>query len=507
MDNNQILSSNRIILGISVLSFAAIAASYWPTLYVMHVSWTRYNEAYSHGYLVAAIVIYAIVKESLQLGFVEKRPYSSILFAFVISIGWVAGYATQVQLLQQVLLPAIIGVWLLSVFGWQQIIRYVPPLLFIYLVIPLWGGLTDPLRQMTVNVVQFGLNFLDIPALIEGYRVTLPSGIMVVADGCSGLNYLLVSMVIGAYFAFTSLSLWQHRLLIVLLAIVIALVGNWTRVFLLVLVGHYSEMQHPLIHDHGFFGWLVFGCFLVGFFVIGSILIRKTPDREISAGNFGREDAKNRSIENGRNSRTTVVSITLVTVALVAAPLWARTISSTVHLDRDGEMSIPGFAVSPANTTAGFWLPKYKGFDEIVFATSRTHQRSYELVVVIYRQQTQGKELVYYENKLADEHVVKHLPKLTIDSGLSFNQSVVKAATGARLVWWGYKVGDNYTTSPLLAKALQLSALLAGKPKASLIALSTACTSIGCADELSPTSIDNIHLLQLQHVATGLHLD
>ena len=124
-----------------------------------------------------------------------------------------------------------------------------------------------------------------------------------------------------------------------------------------------------------------------------------------------------------------------------------------------------------------------------------------------YRQQTQGKELVYYENKLADERFVKHLPKLTIDSGLSFNQSIAKAATGTRLVWWGYKVGEYYTMSPLLAKALQLPALLAGKPEASLIALSTACTSIGCVDELSPTNIDDIHLLQLQHVATGLHLD
>lgn len=507
MDNNQILSSNRIVLSVSLLSFAAIAASYWPTLYAMHGRWTEYNEAYSHGYLVAAMAVYAIVQESLKLGFAEKRPYSSILFAVFISIVWVAGYATQTQLLQQIMLPAIIGVWLLSVFGWQQIIKYVPPLLFFYLVIPLWGGLTDPLRQMTVNVVQFGLNSLNIPALIEGYRVTLPSGIMLVADGCSGLNYLLVSMVIGTYFAYTSLTLLRHRLLIILLAIVIALVGNWTRVFLLVLVGHYSEMQHSLIHDHGFFGWLVFGCFLVGFFVVASILVKRTPDSEQSNGSLSSEDAKHRSLKNEKNSRSVIVSITLVTIALIAVPLWARTISSAVPQDRIGEISIPGFKVASANARSGFWLPKYEGFDEIVFASARTSQSDYELAVITYRQQRQGKELIYYKNKLADEHFVRQLPVLTLDSGFSFNHSLVTTAKGSRLVWWGYKVGSNYTTSPLVAKALQLPALLSGKPEASLIALSMVCTSVQCADERLSIETDETHLPLLQRVVEGLHVD
>jgi hypothetical protein len=40
--------------------------------------------------------------------------------------------------------------------------------------------------------------------------------------------------------------------------LLLGLVTNWVRIFILVLVGYYSQMQNNLVSDHELFGWLLF---------------------------------------------------------------------------------------------------------------------------------------------------------------------------------------------------------------------------------------------------------
>jgi exosortase/archaeosortase family protein len=44
--------------------------------------------------------------------------------------------------------------------------------------------------------------------------------------------------------------------------LLLALLGNWLRIISIVIVGHVTEMQSPLVSDHGTFGWLIFAALL-----------------------------------------------------------------------------------------------------------------------------------------------------------------------------------------------------------------------------------------------------
>jgi len=496
MDINQLFKVNKLTLAVSLLSIAAILATYWPMLVPLHLRWTAFNEAYSHGYMVAAMSGYGIAGQLLKNKAESSFSYSALLLALLVSAVWFAGFAVQVQLVQQLMFPAIVGAWLLAVFGRELVIKCLPAISFLYLVIPLWGFLIDPLRQVTVNVVQYGLEYLSIPALIDGYRISLPSGVLEVAGGCSGLNYLLVSLVVGTYFSYTSVVSLQRRLVIIAIAIAIALVGNWVRVFILVLVGHYSEMQNDLVYNHGFFGWGVYCVFLIGFFVVSTALVNNSPQVAEPALEAESEPEKKQGMVN----RVQLLSITLVTAVLIAAPLWGRYQTSASVLQSDLNVSFSGFSFVDITPESNVWLAGYKGYDSAQSTNVITSGRQYELTLLTYLEQRQGKELIYYRNVLADERFIDSQSPVVLREGQALNQAIVKTPGDGRIVWWGYRVAGYYTASPLMAKALQLPALLRGGSVASLVTLSTECGSVNCVKLLEDLNQQGEHLVLLSRL-------
>jgi exosortase/archaeosortase family protein len=99
---------------------------------------------------------------------------------------------------------------------------------------------------------------IDMPAVIDGNSIFIPSGEIVIADGCSGLRYFTISLAIG--YVISYLNGYTGRKLITTLAVaaLIGLFTNWLRIFLLVIIGHETNMQSSLMSDHEYFGWILF---------------------------------------------------------------------------------------------------------------------------------------------------------------------------------------------------------------------------------------------------------
>ena len=123
------------------------------------------------------------------------------------------------------------------------------------------------LQALTTTVVIWSLDILSIPFLVESSRIQIPSGIIEIAYGCSGLNYLMSGVVLGVA---CSELLFQskYKLVTVLIAFSLSILVNWIRVISIVLIAYYSKMQHPLIDDHGPYGWYLFAAVLFIFFII-----------------------------------------------------------------------------------------------------------------------------------------------------------------------------------------------------------------------------------------------
>ena len=69
------------------------------------------------------------------------------------------------------------------------------------------------------------------------------------------------------FFAATDLSGWSDRAKTIAVALALALITNWVRVYTLIIVGQYSDMQHYLITtDHYMYGWVLYGVAMIVFF-------------------------------------------------------------------------------------------------------------------------------------------------------------------------------------------------------------------------------------------------
>ena len=133
-DINQLLSVNKLTLSVSLLSIAVIITTYWSTLLPLHLRWLAFDEAYSHGYMVAAMSGISIAGHLLKNQVESIFSYSAVLLAVLVSLVWLAGFAVQVQLLEQLMLPAIAGVCVLAIFGRQLAIKCLPAVFFAFMV-------------------------------------------------------------------------------------------------------------------------------------------------------------------------------------------------------------------------------------------------------------------------------------------------------------------------------------------------------------------------------------
>ena len=97
-----------------------------------------------------------------------------------------------------------------------------------------------------------------ITAHIDGTTISLPYGQIIIADGCSGLRYMVIALALGHMLACLNHYPTQGYWLSMALALLLGLATNWVRIFVLVLVGYYTQMKSSLVGDHETFGWLLF---------------------------------------------------------------------------------------------------------------------------------------------------------------------------------------------------------------------------------------------------------
>lgn len=436
--------------------------------------WESADEPYSHGYLVVALVLYWVIKELRQSPEIPIAPSLrlSILIVFPLIV-WLVGLVTQIQTLEQMAIPAIIIAWSIAVLGWPLARKIIIPLLFLYLAIPIWDIFITPLRVITVEVVQWWLDLLNLPAYINGFYITIPAGTFLVAGGCAGLNYWLTGTSIGCFYAYMNIRSRSRRILCVLLSIVFALVGNWIRVFSLVLIGHYSGMNNPVIRDHANFGWLVFAAV----FAICLYLLRYLDDPVQMA------DEVEPAVE-GTESLSRRVLLVAVVVTLVSAvlPVWNMSQQASLQKNIVAPTLDPGLGfVALAEPD---WVPLYAGYDIASHWQGRLDRTPATLTLLTYYEQRQGKELIYYSNVLAEEGRVKDLGVLQLDDALGLAYSVLNSGGQSKLVLWSYRVGGWYTSSPLMAKLMQLPQFFTGGGGASLVVLSMPCDQRACGQVL-----------------------
>ncbi|MCW8091275.1 exosortase [Alteromonas sp. ASW11-130] len=440
--------------------FGAVSYLIIPDTFLsMHTLWSQNNQTYSHGYILLAFVGYAL--------FVDKRwlfqhpSFLAIPLALSVGIVWVASDAVQVRLIQQMLLPVLVFAAMLVMVGLKNSLKALIPVLALYLAIPVSDFLITPLQDLTSFVVTYLLKLQGITAYIEGYDIHLPYGIMRISGGCAGLNYLLAGVCIGIFYSYLNLRKTSLKIWAITLIVIIALVGNWIRVWWLILIGYYSEMESSLVHEHGFFGWVIFAFLAVGYFIYMRKLEAK--DTEFESTDHIKGELK--------PTVKLVAIFTLTLISFAAAPLYVRSQNTHSNDIQSLTVQLPQklSSLNEVDGEPGDYGINIEGADFAYLYQGTIDGLNVTLAVLAFKEQKQGKELIYFANRFGDG--IRRGTTMAFDSH-RINAAMFPNETA--ISYWGYKVGDTFTTGGLETKLSQLKQVFSS-PIASAVVLHVSC--------------------------------
>jgi exosortase A len=227
---------------------------------------------YSHAYLIPFITLYLYFKlsETGKLIFREKISVLPIILTLLTSFVLFITANAQISL----------GYWLsllaLAIFSIAALFRVswyiVFPAAFLIFIFPMWGLLTNILQSVSVTAVTYMMSFTNIPSYVEAEFITIPAGTFEIADGCSGLRYIIVSLAISSLFVFLYIKSLKKAVAFFTFAILGALLTNWIRITALIVIGDYTDMQSSLMEDHNTFGWYLYIPFMFLLFMWGNKL-------------------------------------------------------------------------------------------------------------------------------------------------------------------------------------------------------------------------------------------
>jgi exosortase A len=463
-----------LLFGIIAAASVLLFLDSWQTL---AARWVQWSYGYDHGWMIAALSAWLVWRERNVLA--TGRPFwPGLILLAGVAAGWLLARAADVGIGQEILLPVLLWGTALTVFGPAAARALAFPLGFLYFAIPIWDFVNPFLQAATTAVVGALLALTGVTSLVEGNIVTIPAGRFEIAGGCAGVAFFMTAGALAALYGHLQYDgRWGRRLLLIAIALGGAIILNWVRVYIVILAGHLTDMQHYLVRvDHYTFGWGLFTLALLPFYVFAR---RMEPALTATESEHKHEPGAP-ATRTPASPQSRILTAVVALAVLAAAPLaWHFAVSAA---DRQAQ-----FAKTPAlpEAAAGWqgagsaptgWRPVYVGADAELGARYQRDGTAVDLWIVFYATQAQGKELVYYANHLAAPTAWRIESTQRAGGRETANDTVLVDTSGdRRLVRWWYEVDGHRSASGPMAKLQQVAARLAGRPAAALVAFSTTC--------------------------------
>ncbi|MBB6091625.1 exosortase A [Povalibacter uvarum] len=456
--------SRRVMV---LLLIAALAIVFWPTIETLRIAWTDTDSlTYTHGYLVAAISLWLLMRSAKTLDATATSDWRFAAVLVVLSLCWLLCLRAGIELLHQILLPPMALVAACAAFGVRNGCKLGFGFAYLYFAIPIWSAGNGILQAITVKAVQLLLQITAVPAYVTGNFVYIPAGAFEIAGGCSGLHFFIVAIAIAALFGEIHYDSLRVRIKQLALAAVLAMISNWVRVYVIIVAGHLTDMQHYLITvDHYYFGWFLFVFTMAAFFWLAGRMPASAEGAVPVAGDGG----------------TPSVWIRGAIIALVAAGVGPAL--NALSPIRDAVASPVLLPASSDRWTGpeaagGAWRPLFPHADRSQAGDYRREGRVATAFVAQYLQQRQGKELIGYDNAVSGEQggAVHSRQQVRTQQG----DVVLLEAGNDRerfVVAYRYLIGDRRETGDLSAQFAYAAASLRRPVLSQIVAVRTQCTS------------------------------
>jgi exosortase A len=453
----------------------AVFFIYWPTATTLMKSWgDEAGTTYTHGYLIVALCAWLLVRDRAPLLLFESgRRYLPFACLALTSFLWLVAVLAGIQLIHQVLLPVLMWLALWSFFGPSAAMRAWFPIAYLYFAIPVWDEINFILQGATVVAVDVMLQITGIAAYVEANMVHIGPGSFEIAGGCSGLHFFIVALAIGALYGEINRDTFKVRAQLLLLAVVIGVVTNWLRVYIIIVAGYLTDMQHYLVRvEHYTFGWVVFAFTMIVYFLVA----RRFPAAAEAAGS--------RASPVTANGRPRVANVLAVVLFLSLGPVWYVAASAHQPIAAWSLPEMMGQWSRSESIDESQWSARFVGADDLQRAAYSSGTARLEVLVVRYAYQQQGKELIGYENSLFGEHSVVSSGLDTETASSPVLEGIAASRPDTRWIYqYVYEVGSARATRSIAVQLkYAMSSLDAAPPTSRLIALRSRCHT-DCNDE------------------------
>lgn len=431
--------SNWLLMGALTAGVLLILVGmFWPTFLSMVELWNS-SDTFTHGYLVSPISAWLLWRQRAELAQVQPRPdLRGLILLAAAGAGWLLADAGSVNVVAQYAFVGMLIVAVWTLLGWAFVWAAFFPLMFLLFAVPVGTFLIDTLMGITADFTVTMLQITGIPVYREGMFFSIPSGDWSVVEACSGLRYLIASVTLGSLYAYLTYRSWKRRFIFAVLAILVPLLANSVRAYMIVMIGHLSGMKYAVGVDHLIYGWVFFGFVMLLLFWIGS---------------FWREDDQPHPAQ--LESRATVSMgkvrpiFPVAAAVLLVAGLWPAYAGwlATRPLPPVPELRIEaqgGWQPAAAFTT---WVPHWVGSDRQLRQSYAQAGHNVMLELNYYVTQRQGSELVSTQNFMIPQmdpvwrNVGERIATVEIGGqARQVRQASMRGNDGQRLLVWQWNL-------------------------------------------------------------------
>lgn len=452
------MSSGKTLLVVITVYCLLVALIFHATLSSMVAIWIR-SETFAHGFLILPISVWLAwrMRDRFARLTVRPEPWALILLLGAGLVWWLANLV-DVLVVQQLAFVGMLvcGIW--AIAGTDVVRCYAFPLGFLFFAVPMGEDLIPPLMMLTADTTEFLVRGSGVPIYREGMFLYLPTGTWSVIEECSGVRYLIASVVLGACYAhLTYTSIWR-QLAFLLAAVIVPILANSARAYAVVMVGHLSDMRYGIGADHLLFGWVFFGVIMLLMFWVGGFW--QQQEQPVSIGT----PPPTRPERSSAFSTMAVAGLAIVATGIWPAAAFAMNRESPPVDTPALKAPVAGDAWQAVEREDWQWHPAQPGADRSLNQVYVRSDASEPVIVGVhlrqYLKQSQGAELVDTTDPWRPVRGVwQIIEERGYQTDLGYPEQVIEARVASAdqnvLVWSWYLIDGRYTTNPYLIKLLE----------------------------------------------------
>lgn len=454
--------SVRTSLWAAGLYALALLLIYYQTTWSMVSIWSR-SDTFAHGFLILPISLWLAWTRRDQL--VDIRPEPAWWVALLVilpGLAWLVAWLVDVGIGKQLALVAMLvgGVW--AIMGHRLAAVLAFPLFFLFFAVPMGEDLIAPMMEFTASSTVWLIRITGIPVYREGLHFALPSGSWSVVEACSGVRYIIASVTVGVLYAYLTYRSWTRRILFVLVSAIVPVFANTLRAYIIVMLGHLSDMTIATGADHLIYGWVFFGLVIFVMFWLGSFFREDQLDTASTPSSMA-------ASRDGTCSSKQALYGTLIAALLVASlpqlmaykifgePVSGKPLSLGLPASQSGwvRSTNSGWRWHAPSRVSGQQMGVYERGDEIVAVIVQFADGTLENADVV------GSSSVFAQEDTGWTVVSRGKPRVQArDSEFAVDEAQIRGGQGEILAWSWYLIGGEATSNDYQAKIRQTLARL-----------------------------------------------